>query len=467
MRRILPAMLLLVGMPTAASCQQSAEDRDLALIPSGSSVTPADSSTRPPDSSRQIYVEDALSAASNRDRLAVPLPMRPGSNWFDLLFADARVADALGSGVTLNVAGRANLELTKGSSPGDPGTFRLDTREAFLSWAPGDSWFLDVGRINLKSGVALGYNPTDFFKTRAVVQALSSDPSVLRVDRLGAFMVRGQFVLPASAITIAFAPRLYRPTAIYSADALPTIDPMLDRTNAASRLLLKVSTKVSDELSPEFLLYLEGGEAKAGLNLTRGLGRYVVLYAEWAGGRQRDAISAALDYGRKTGSLPSPGPPILADDGAERFMSDLAMGASYTTASKVVFNLEYHFHQAGLSRSDLRRWFDVGTTAGPAARAGLWYLRSFVADQQEPFSRQSAFLRIDRQDAFIRNLELTGFANVDVEDGSALLQGEGDYFVSDRLTLGAVVQASVGRARSEFGSLSQRASLLLKLARFF
>ncbi len=64
-----------------------------------------------------------------------------------------------------------------------------DFREGYLSWEALDRTYLDAGRINLKSGVAVGFNPTDFFKTRAVVEPLSVDPTVLREDRLGTVMV--------------------------------------------------------------------------------------------------------------------------------------------------------------------------------------------------------------------------------------------------------------------------------------
>ena len=66
-----------------------------------------------------------------------------------------------------------------------------ELREAFISWQPADGTWIDLGRINLKSGVAVGYNPTDFFRTRAVVEPLTADPTVLREDRLGTLMLLG------------------------------------------------------------------------------------------------------------------------------------------------------------------------------------------------------------------------------------------------------------------------------------
>ncbi len=71
-----------------------------------------------------------------------------------------------------------------------------DFREAYIEWRLADQTYLALGRINLKSGIALGYNPTDYFKTRTVSEPLSADPTVLREDRLGTVMLRLQHIGP-------------------------------------------------------------------------------------------------------------------------------------------------------------------------------------------------------------------------------------------------------------------------------
>ena len=68
-----------------------------------------------------------------------------------------------------------------------------------------------------------------------MVEALTADPSVLREDRLGTLMVLGQHVWAGGSVTRAFAPRVTLPTAVYRETDLPSIDPMLDRTNAKDR----------------------------------------------------------------------------------------------------------------------------------------------------------------------------------------------------------------------------------------
>jgi putative ABC transport system ATP-binding protein len=84
-----------------------------------------------------------------------------------------------------------------------------------------------------------------------------------------------------------------------------------------------------------------------------------------------------------------------------------------------------------------------------------------------PLARQSTFLRADWVDAFVPNLEITGFINTDLYDGSSLIQASADYYVSKVWTVGAQVNANVGTRQSDFGSLSQRVAALFKLARYF
>jgi len=336
-------------------------------------------------------------------------------------------------------------------------------------------------------------------------------------------MVRGQQLLEAGSVTVAFAPELYEPTPIYTNTSLPSSSPMLDRTNASNRFLATGSINLGDRLSPELLLYREGNQTRLGTNLAEGIGQKVVAYLEWSGGRRVSLMDDALRNGRDTGTLPSEAPSVIPESSHASFQSELAIGASYTTESRITFNLEYHFNQAGFARADWRNWFAVGgaclsndrrsegdpqranfgdrfpriaglyvreTIAGrcrwgaaavgehysdrlPGSPGGspvvgeLWYLRDYALDRQYPISRHSAFLRADWVDAFVPRLELTGFINADLYDGSALAQLTADYYLSDHWTVGGLMSATFGSARSDFGSLGSAASFMLKLARYF
>jgi hypothetical protein len=345
-----------------------------------------------------------------------------------------------------------------------------DLREAYAGWEPFERTFVEAGRINLKSGVALGFNPTDFFKTRAVVEPLSVDPVVLREDRLGTLMVRAQRIWAGGSLTVAFAPAVASASPIYSNVNLPSFDPMFDRTNSRNRLLVKGSVDIGSNFSPELLLYHEGAQTRWGLNLTEGVSQSVVVYGEWSGGRRASLIDDALGFGRRTGTLPPGAPSPLPDDALSGFRSQLALGASYTTPQpKITFNLEFNYNQAGFSRADWNNWFRAGQgLANGSPLAGeLWTIRNYALDQQEQLGRSAVFLRADWVDAFVPKLELTGFVDADLADGSARAQLSADYYVSDRWTVGALVLADLGPRRSDFGSLPQAGSVLLKVARYF
>jgi hypothetical protein len=461
-----PALLVaLLAAPALAD-----ENKDLELIPESVQQAPPVPAAEPTteDLRQTLYLEDAFILDSLR-HTPVPFPPPSPPNWQERLFFDARKEWVLASDLSLTYSGRLNLEAADEVPFPTHEAVRHDFREGFVSWQALPGNYLDLGRINLKNGVAAGFNPTDFFKTRAVVETLSNDPAVLREDRLGTFMLEGQHIGEGSAFSVAFAPKLYDPSRLYNSRTLPSLNPVLDRTNAHDRLLLKGGADLAEGVSPEFLLYHEGNRTEFGANYAHGVGQSTILYAEWAGGRRQSLIADALRYGVDTGTIPGNAPAVIPFDRRTHFQNDLAIGGSYTTPSKIVLNLEYHFHEAGFSRQDWRNWFAIGRAKARVAPVTqeLWFIRAYAGDQQEPISIHSIFLRADWQDAFIPHLELSGFANVDLFDGSTFVQAEAEYALGDRWNLGAIASGNFGGRRTDDGSLPQAASLILKLARYF
>jgi hypothetical protein len=444
------------------------ENDDLQKIPKA----PSSANTEPvasQNANQRVYAENVFTGSTGQKSLLVPVPQSTASTWEDRLFVDMRREWRAGRHVTLTFSDRVNVRAENDLAFPVQQNVINEWREGFLSWEIFDSTYVDAGRINLKSGAALGFNPTDFFKTRAVVEPLSSDPSVLREDRLGTLMLRAQRIWTGGAMTVAFAPAISHTSPISSDSNLPSVDPSFDRTNASARLLVKGSINVAADFSPEVLVYHEGGRTRFGLNITRGIGQDVVAYAEWTGGAEPSVIDDALTYGRDARVLPVGAPSVLPDDSASTFREDLSVGASFSTKPKLTLNVEYHLHQAGFDKRDWERWFTAGegaTSASLAARE-LWFIRSYALDRQDPLARHSLFARVDWVDAFVRHLELTGFINMDVYDGSSLVQLAADYFASSKWTVGVQGSVNVGGAGSEFGSLPKRGNLLFKLARYF
>ena len=449
----------------------SKENQDLELIPPPAQATPgaAGKAAVQAGGAQRFYAENAFTVDSLRGDLLVPAPPPPPFNWQERLFLDAREQWSAGDGVRFSLSDRLNVRAENDLSFPTQENLINDLRELYVSTEPATRTYLDVGRINLKSGVALGYNPTDYFRTRAVVEPLSADPTVLREDRLGTVMVRAERIWEGATLTAAFAPRLEDPSPIYTNLDLPSFDPMLDRTNAANRALLKSSLNLAPDFSPEILLYREGATTELGANLTATLGQRVVAYLEWSGGRQAALIARALAFGRETGTLPANAPDPFAESAGSSFENQLAIGASCTLGRSVTLNLEYHGNTAALSGADWNQWFALG--AGRSARdplaQELWYLREYALDQQQLASRHALFLRADWVDAFVPKLEVTALADADPHDGSALVQLSAQYYPADKWTLGGQLIGYLGSRHSDFGSAPVAGSVLVSVARYF
>lgn len=467
MRRVLYASLIAslgVATPFLALAD---ENKDLDLLPPGvGSDTPAPASAAPATHGK-YFLEDAFTLFSLRGGLAVPLPPSRAVEWRNRTSLDAVDQWHLFDDLGLSLSNRFSLLAENDYSFPSRQVVRNDFREGYLTWQPLAENYLEAGRINMRNGVALGFNPTDFFKTRGAVDQASADPSALRENRLGTAMLRAQRILSAGSLTLAYAPKFNTPTAVATRPQ-PGISPMFDRTNAAHRLLASASADIAD-LSPQALVYHENGRTAFGLNLSHPIGQSIVAYAEWAGARRRSLIAEAVSYGQKTGTLPASAPVLPPSDFGKAFRSDAALGFSWTSAQKLTLNLEYHYHQAGLSGAQQRRWFAVGQAQRGSlpVTSELWYLRAYASDQQEPWSRQQIFLRADWNDAFISDLELTAIAFINLYDGSSLAQLAAHYFLSRDWTLGAYLGANLGAKRTERGSFAQAGSAILQLQRYF
>src|SRR5579863_3713251 len=252
--------------PAASGTESKpAEDSDLDRIPTSSGQT---TDTKPASGANQrIYLEDAFILSPQRGAFIVPSPQPAAPDYQERLFLDIRRTWSLNERLNFTFSDRLNFRGEDDISFPNHENVLNEFREGFLSWEPFNQTYLDVGRTNLRSGAALGFNPTDFFKTRAIVEPLSADPSVLREDRLGTFMLETQYVGQGRSLTVALAPALTGPSAIYGNTNLPSFNPSFDRTNDHFRLLVKGSVNIGNDFSPELLFYHEGNRYNVGANL--------------------------------------------------------------------------------------------------------------------------------------------------------------------------------------------------------
>jgi hypothetical protein len=314
-------------------------------------------------------------------------------------------------------------------------TFTL--KEAYLAWAPEPRWTLEAGRINVRQGVATGYNPTDFFRARALRTMVSVDPAATKANRLGTVALRSQGVWRTGAWSALFSPKLREEAsdAPFSAD--------LGSTNDRNRVLLTLSQRIGPELSPQWLYYHEeGGRPQFGMNLSWAPHRTVVTYLEWRGGRQRNALDVSGGIDRGTA-----------------FRSQSTAGLTLSLAADLTVTAEYHTNGAAPQRDG---WRNLARSNPRAMRSHLAWSR----DQQELPTRRALFGMARWKNILVRHLDFSALVRFNLDDRSHMGWMELMYHW-DETDLGVQWQTNKGGPYSEFGVVPPSEAWQLLLRRHF
>ncbi|MFX1739793.1 hypothetical protein PXJ20_26580 [Paraburkholderia sp. A1RI_3L] len=390
---------------------------------------------------------DALRLADT----ATAAPVTP-SNWrgtFEAAVANYTAANQTAP-VTLNDNARVSNTLSYDGTAGNWRTIisnRLDAgwragtsqynavdtlKQAYVSWQADPNAIVDVGRVNLREGVASGFNPTDFFKAGALRSVVSIDPESLRENRLGSVMARGQLLWNGGSMTALVSPRLNT----HPSDA--TFDPDLGATNARTRFMLSGSQRLFGNLSPQWLLY--GGEGIApqlGVNVTTLIDDATVGFLEYAIGRG----SGVADLAQATSS----------------WNSKLATGVTHTFANKLSLTLEYDYDGASASATAWRALQDDTSR--------YWRYRNAASIAQELMTRRSLFVYASMPDVFVQHLALTAMARYNLDDHSYFTWLEARYHWP-RTDFALQWQSNHGSARSVYGAQAQ-SEIVQAIATFF
>lgn len=308
--------------------------------------------------------------------------------------------------------------------------------------------FIDAGRINIREGVGSGYNPTDYFKTDAVLSSTSFDPGALREDRLGVAAAQAQQIAPWGAWSFTVAPRLAAPVSHASLEARHAPFYLgFDRTNGYAAALAKLSPQISQAVSADFLAFAQAGHAvQLGLDVSALLSNDLVGNIELSAGRQT--------------LLPGPDSNGVRDGWTARSAANL----TWTSPQGIDVTVESIFTGDGLNARQAAAWSSAQSRAAQQRYATLVEDRSAA---QEPLGRFGAFARLGWRDAFHRpGLSLSAFVLADCTDGSLLWQAAASQTLG-RWTVGATGAAFEGPRVSEFGSTPLRVYFAMHVSRSF
>lgn len=408
--RVFKLLLLALTLP-AATAQAIAGDDDTAAL----SLADKTVATAAQTSDWHMYVEGAdIEGRPTGPGLAVQ-----GTR----LSVDAKFDDSFAAGWRAVFAD--HVDFTRLDGP--PGNQDINTlKEAYLSWHAQPDLIADLGRINVRNGVGVGYNPTDYFRADAVREIISIDPASLRENRLGSVMLRGQTLWDSGSLTALYSPELV---------SQPTTDgfsPDLGATNQRDRWQLVLSEKLSASINPQWLLSGGAGQSpQLGMNLTALPNDSTVAYFEWSGGRSSPLLTQAL-----------------MSTGNEAFRSRVATGLTYTTTNNISLTAEYEYNGAGLDQAS---WNSL--QHGSPLIYGLY--REFAANIQDLPTQRGIFFYAFWQDAMIKHLDISAMLREDTVDHSRLQWLETRYHWTS-VDVAVQWQLDNGRQTSDYGALPDR-----------
>lgn len=415
------AALLALSIGPAAAQEQSGE-------PDLSALLLADKAPAKTLASRDWHLTTEIATASS--------VLRSGAERVNgqRLSLDLDVDTTLAPGVRAIFSDQ--LDMRRQLQPGERASINT-VKEAYLSWQPRTDFAVDFGRINVRNGAALGYNPTDYFRAGANRSIVAMDPASLKTRRQGSVMVRGQAMWDKSSLTALYSPKL----ASEPNDGAFDLD--FGATNPENRWLVAFSHPIAQRFTPQVLLSKEGaGSPQLGLNLTALIGQGGVAYFEWSGGRSASQLAQAL-------RLPE----------GEVFRSRAASGLTWTGTNKLSLTLEYQYNGAALEG-------DAWDTLGQRNPLDRLAYRQWVQNRLELVSKQSLFAYATWQDAVMNQLDLNAMVRRNTDDHSRLAWVEARYHWK-RTDLAVQWQQHQGTPRSEFGALPQRRSVQVLVRYFF
>lgn len=360
-----------------------------------------------------------------------PVPDAPDTALRSVL--DFRKEWRVGDQLRLALSNRLeSLEVNTGH-----GTVRNALREAYLSASVGDSAFVDVGRINLRSGVGLGFNPSDWLREGASLPQTTQNPASQRENRLGTFMLKMQAVQGWGAAHVALIPHLERRPDEESAHGLD-----LGRTNADPALHLRIAPKVNERISVDLLAYARSGrQPQWGLNTTAVMSDALIAHFEWSAGLREGLVDPSQQRSRS-------------------LHHRVATGFSWTAPNGAVLAMERHLATDALSRDDWNTW-RLSTANAIAVRLGQ--LRGERLALQDPLVRDAWFIRV-AMNGLLRDpdIDVSAFLRLNPHDNSRLWQLDCSWHANAQLSLHISAGGFSGGSRSEFGANALRSFVALR-----
>jgi len=289
-------------------------------------------------------------------------------------------------------------------------------KELYYKGKISENNFFELGRVNVKEGVASGFNPTDYFKGTSSL-TLSSDPKEQKDNRLGSLLIQDTMFFDTYTLKAIYSPKV-------SASHL-------NKTNYKDRASLSIDYRGFKDVSLSTIAHWNEDNLNMGLNLSYIWGRWI-FYSEnsW----KTDVYQASL-------------------------------GLNYTSESNIITTLEYIYNEEGLNKSEWKNYFDLARRS-PQSAQEFGELRAKVAKSQSEMSREKIFL-LSRITDIETNLDASAMVWLNPYDKSTFSQVGLEYALKDDLQTNVYLRNYRGDDDSEYGSSNDDYQILIEAEYYF
>ena len=337
----------------------------------------------------------------------------------------------------------------------DGDAYDVYVKDLYYKTALDTTYFVELGRMNVKEGVARGYNPTDYFRSGSAL-TLSVDPKERKDNRLGAVLVQGTYIAEDYTLKALYAPKIsVDKSSIWGNKKHFGLK--LHETNTQERVTLYAGYTGLDDWSLSALVHHNDDGIHLGTNISY-IDERAIWYMEASVNKRAEQITQVLE------ALNAPSELMANFSTDTSYQTELSLGLNYTFENSVVGTFEYIYNSAGFDSHDWKTYFKLMQTSAKYAPV-LGKSRGLIANNAQQMSKHTLFAMARKNDA-LPNLDWIVMAWVNPVDRSTLLQVGTSYDYHDVL-LSTDIRSYIGQRQSEYGSMPNDFEALLSVEYFF
>jgi len=335
------------------------------------------------------------------------------------------------------------------SSDEDTTSIKNIVDDAYLDIGLKENFFLYIGKKNVRDGVGLSTNPTDFLGEEKEVDMTKREEE-RRMEREGNYLIGMDTYLKDVTLTAIFA---------------PYIDELQEEGN---RILIK-TTFLIDSLNTDISLhYFNGSIPGTGFNISITIGEPLVLYTE-----------TAFRWGsdKKIVKLIREGTPNIYEiddtDDSDRIYPHILVGGHYTFKNGTNIILEYLYNGDGYNSrewDELKRFIKYSYEKYKEG-----FLKEFMKGNLLEANKIMRFREMGKNYIFARISNPDIKEKIDgalvfllnADDKSFLINPSINYSVSDTMSLGFSAIIFAGENDTEFGMTPWKSEVSMEYRYFF